>query len=248
MELYAGNERAHRHVRLPGLEGDVIALPCTDGPEGGDLYALFSCGAHRYARIVLADAVGHGFTASGVARHVHGLLHRYSDVRDSAALLAALNDTFEVAGPEPGGPLRLATVVTADYDRESGEFNYAYAAQPRMLQWREREDRWYRLGEELGGLPLGVIAGEKYSQQSVRLQPGDMVMAFSDALTEVRSPGDVPLTDEGLIHLADLVSSRLPAMAPVQDWSEALMEAVRRYHGSELFEDDLTLLSLRRLS
>ncbi len=68
--MWAGNERAHRHVRLAGLEGDVIALP-SGGQEGGDLYALFSCGADRAARIVLADCVGHGFTASDVAAHVH---------------------------------------------------------------------------------------------------------------------------------------------------------------------------------
>ena len=246
MELYAGNERAHRHVKLPGLEGDVIALP-SGGREGGDLYALFSCGAARYARIVLADAVGHGFTASDVAMHVHRLLHKHSDVRDTAALLAALNDTFEVAGPAPGAPLRLATVVTANYDRHTGEFNYAYAAQPRMLRWVAREGKWHTLGESLDGLPLGVIAGEMYSQQSVRLEPGDMVMAFSDALTEVKSPDDAQLTDDGFLDLAGLVSSRLPRLS-VHDLSESLLEAVRRYHGSEIFDDDLTLLTLHRLS
>ncbi len=247
MELYAGNERAHRHVELPGLEGDVIALP-SEGREGGDLYALFSCGADSYARIVLADAVGHGFTASGVAMHVHRLLHKYSDVRDVAALLAALNDTFEVGGPTPGKPLRLATIVTANYDRDTGELNYAYAAHPRMLQWHAREKKWYAIGEGLEGLPLGVIAGEVYSQQSVRLEPGDIVMAFSDALTEVKSPDRAELTGEGFVRLAGAVTPRVQGPMSLHDLSEGLLEAVRRYHGSELFDDDLTLLTLRRLS
>lgn len=87
--MWAGNERNHSHVELAGLEGDVIALP-SGSREGGDLYALFSCGANRVARIVLADCTGHGFIASGVA-HVHKLLHKFSDERDTAALLAALN-------------------------------------------------------------------------------------------------------------------------------------------------------------
>ncbi len=245
MELYAGNERAHRHVALPGLEGDVIALP-SEGLEGGDLYALFSCGSQRYGRIVLADAVGHGFTASGVAAHVHQLLHRHSEVRDTAALLAALNDTFEAAGPDAGSPLRLVTVVTANYDRHTGELNYAYAAQPRMLRWVARERQWHPLGEDLDGLPLGVIAGETYSQQSVRLEPGDMVMAFSDALTEVKSPEGEQLTQEGFLRLATEISSALLPRISVHDMSESLLDAVRRYHGSDLFEDDLTLLTLHR--
>ena len=244
MELYAGNERAHRHVRLPGLEGDVIALP-SEAREGGDLYALFSCGDARYARSVLADAAGHGFSASGVAAHVHSLLHKHSDVRDTAALLAALNETFEAS--VPGAPLRLVTVATANYDRHSGEFNYAYAAQPRMLRWAARERLWHPLGDELDGLPLGVIAGETYSQQSVRLHPGDMVMAFSDALTEVKSPEGAQLSSEGFLDLAGSTATGL-AQLRVHDFSERLLEEVRRYHGSEHFEDDLTLLTLHRLA
>ncbi len=243
MELYAGNEHAHRHVRLPGLEGDVIALP-SDAREGGDLYALFSCGDARYARIVLADAAGHGFSASSVAAHVHGLLHKHSDVRDIGALLAALNETFEAS--VGGAPLRLVTVATANYDHQTGEFNYAYAAQPRMLWWVLRDRQWLPLGEELDGLPLGVIAGEVYSQQSVRLDPGDMIMAFSDALTEVTSPAGEQLSSEGFRRLAESVSRDLPHLS-VHDFSEALLDQVRRYHGSGRFDDDLTLLTLHRL-
>jgi phosphoserine phosphatase RsbU/P len=243
-ELYAGNERAHRLVRLPGLEADVSALP-SDGREGGDLYALFSCGADRFARVVLADAVGHGFTASGVAAHIHGLLHKHRDVEDVAGLLAALNRTFH-SRETPESPLRLATVVTANYDRTSGEFNFAYAAHPRMLVWRARGADWYTLGEGLDGLPLGVIAGELYSQGSVRLEPGDMVMAFSDAVTEVKSPQGDELTAEGFRGLAQRVAAGLAPETPLAEVSKALLGALRRYQEAERFEDDLTLLLLRR--
>ena len=245
MELWAGNERAHRHVALAGLEGDVIALP-SDGRAGGDLYAVFSCGAERAARIVLADCVGHGFTASGVAAHVHRLLHKFRDLRDTAALLAALNDEFTLTGLTPGAPLRLTTVVTATFDRQTGEFNYAYAAHPRMLLWRARAACWQALGEGLEGLPLGFIAGEAYSQQSVRLEPGDMVLAVSDAVTEVQSPQGEQLTAEGFLRLAEATLARLSPPPALHAFAEALVDAVRQYHGAEEFADDLTLLVLRR--
>ncbi len=247
MELWAGNERAHRHVELTGLEGDVIALP-SGGHEGGDLYALFSCGAERAARIVLADCVGHGFTASGVAAHIHRLLHKFRDVRDTAGLLAALNDEFTLTGQTPGAPLRLTTVVTATFDRTTGEFNYAYAAHPRMLHWRKREGRWQPLGEGLENLPLGFIAGENYIQQSVRLEPGDIVLAFSDGVTDVESPEGEQLTAEGFFDLVSRMQTQLSPPAPLHDLAEALFEAIRRYHAPGEFEDDLTLLALRRLS
>ena len=247
MELWAGNERAHRHVELAGLEGDVIALP-SDGRQGGDLYAVFSCGAARAARVVLADCVGHGFTASGVAAHVHRLLHQFRDIRDTAALLAALNDAFTLTGQAAGAPLRLTTVVTATFNSETGEFNYAYAAHPRMLQWRAREARWQPLGEGLEGFPLGFIAGEIYSQQSVRLEQGDIVLAVSDAVTEVESPEGEQLAPEGFRRLAETTLARLGRPLALHDFAEALVEAIRHYHGAEEFKDDLTLLTLRRSS
>ena len=222
----------------------MFALP-SEGREGGDLYALFSCGADRFARVVLADAVGHGFTASAVAAHIHGLLHEYSDVQDIAGLLGALSRTFQ-SRELPGSPLRLATVVTANYDRVSGEFNFAYAAHPRMLLWRARESDWIPLGDGLDGLPLGVIAGEGYSQASVRLEPGDMVMAFSDAVTEVKSPRGEQLTAEGFVDVARTTVSRLPRETPLPDVSASLLQAVSGYQGSTRFEDDLTLLLLKR--
>src|SRR5205085_12304156 len=86
MELWAGNERAHRSLELAGLEADVIAVP-SGADSGGDLSAIFSC-SDNVARIVLADCVGHGYVASAVARHIHRLLHKFQDVRDSAGLIA----------------------------------------------------------------------------------------------------------------------------------------------------------------
>src|SRR5258707_8268545 len=159
MELWAGNERAHRSLELAGLEGDVIAVP-SGGDEGGDLGAVFSC-SDNIARVVLADCVGHGYQASLVARHIHKLLHKFHDIRDTAGLLAALNDEFTLGAANDGEELRLTTVVTGTYDWTSGEFNFWYAGHPRMLGWGAREGRFYELGGGLGDLPLGIMNGEE---------------------------------------------------------------------------------------
>src|ERR1700733_5660866 len=108
MELWAGNERAHRSLELAGLEADVIAVP--SGAEiGGDLSAVFSC-SDSIARVVLADCVGHGYVASGVARHVHRLLHKFQNIRDTAGVLASLNDEFTLDSEKSTGGFQLATV------------------------------------------------------------------------------------------------------------------------------------------
>lgn len=247
MELWAGNERAHRSLELAGLESDVIALP-SGGEKGGDLSAVFSC-SDNVARVVLADCVGHGYTASGVARHVHHLLHKYQDIRDTAALLAALNDAFTLSNQESKGPLRLTTVVTGTFDGTSGEFNFAYAAHPRMLLWREREKRFLELGEGLEGFPLGYVTGETYNQQSVRLNHGDMILAFSDGATEIHSAAGEQLSSRGFLKLAEETLNKLPAPLALPDFSQTLLEGLHLFRGEagEL-EDDITLLTLRRVA
>jgi sigma-B regulation protein RsbU (phosphoserine phosphatase) len=244
-ELWAGNERAHRSVQFAGLEANIIARPSGDR-EGGDLCALFSCGT-GHARVVIADCVGHGYAASRVAGHVHGLLHKFRDLRNSSRLLAALNDEFTISGQASDGPLSLTTLVTATFDRETGEFNFAYAAHPRMLLWKCRESRWHPIGEGLVGLPIGFIAGETYSEQSVRIEENDIALVFSDGITDAFSPEGEQLGPEGFLKLAEAAVAELEQPVSLDELAATLIEKIERFHGAGEFEDDMTLLALRRL-
>src|SRR5436305_15346904 len=80
MELWAGNEKAHRSLELAGLEADVIAVP-SGAEAGGDLSAVFSC-RYNVSPLVLADWVGQGLVAAGVGHYIYGLLTQFSDVCD----------------------------------------------------------------------------------------------------------------------------------------------------------------------
>jgi serine phosphatase RsbU (regulator of sigma subunit) len=118
-----------------------------------------------------------------------------------------------------------------------------------MLLWRERERRFLELGEGLEGFPLGYITGETYSQQSVRLNHGDMILAFSDGATEVRSAAGEQLAAKGFLGLAEKTLSKLPRPLVLQDFSRTLLEGVQLYRGQEGdLEDDITLLTLRRVT
>src|SRR5258708_1019324 len=118
-----------------------------------------------------------------------------------------------------------------------------------MLVWRERETRCLELGEGLEGLPLGYITGEVYNQQSVRLNPGDMILAFSDGATEVRSPEGEQLTSRGFLELAEKTVHQLPAPLALQDFSRALLDGLSLSlgHRGDL-QANITLLTLRRVA
>jgi serine phosphatase RsbU (regulator of sigma subunit) len=244
MELWAGNEKTHRSIELAGLEADVIAVP-SGSDSGGDLSAVFSC-TDDIARVVLADCVGHGYSASGVARHIHRLLHKFQDIRDTAGLLAALNDEFTLNAEDSDGPLRMTTVVTGTYDGRTGEFNFAYAAHPRMLLWRARDAVFHQIGDGMENLPLGYITGEQYTEQSIRLDPGDMILAFSDGATEVKSPSGDQLTANGFLDFARTTLDKLPQPVVLPHFSKSLLEGIHNYRGHHELDDDITLLTLRR--
>src|SRR5260370_9491881 len=114
-----------------------------------------------------------------------------------------------------------------------------------MLLWRERETRFLELGEGLEGLPLGYITGETYNQQSVRLNHGDMILAFSDGATDVRSPAAEQLTSKGFLGLAESALRGLPQPLALQAFSRALLQVAHLYRAQESdLEGAITLLQL----
>ena len=105
------------------------------------------------------------------------------------------------------------------------------------------------MGEGLEGLPLGYITGETYNQQSIRLNYGDMILAFSDGATEVRSEAGAQLTAKGFLALAEKTAKELARPVVLTEFSEALLRGVQQYRGSDgALEDDVTLLTLRRIT
>ena len=186
--------------------------------------------------------------ASGVARHIHKLLHKFHDIRDTAALLAALNDEFTLGAANDDQGLRLTTIVTGTYDGTTGEFTFAYAAHPRMLVWRAAEGRFYPIGEGMKNFPLGLITGEQYSQQSIRLNIDDMVLAFSDGATEAQSPNGDQLSPAGFLGLASETLRKMQQPVRLEEFSRRLLDGVKNYRDGAEFEDDVTLLTVRRVS
>ncbi len=117
-----------------------------------------------------------------------------------------------------------------------------------MLVWRARDRRFYELGEGLENLPLGFITGEQYCEQSIRLNVGDMILAFSDGAIEARPPEGEQLTHLGFLGLAEEIRLGMAEPANLPDFSQNLLAGLQSYRGAAEFDDDVTLLTLRRVS
>jgi serine phosphatase RsbU (regulator of sigma subunit) len=137
---------------------------------------------------------------------------------------------------------RFATAVAATYLTSDDSLAFCNAGHPRPLWYRAAEQRWCVLTAESGAgadLPLGVDADSAYTQMSITPGKGDVVVFYTDALTEARDPGGKLLGEEGLLALA---SELRPDSA--KSVGQGLLAAVEGYRGGASADDDVTLLAL----
>lgn len=177
------------------------------------------------------DAMGHGLEAATltsvvVAAYRHGRLSG----ADLPQLYAAMDQV--VAAAFPG---RFATAQIGQLDTEHGELIWINAGHPAPL--------WVRDGRVIGELagtvtrPVG-FGGAVAHVKSVRLEPGDRVLIFTDGVVEERLDGGEQFGEARLRRILEQTSAeRLPAAEAVRRLSHALMAA--RYGRTS---DDASLL------
>lgn len=244
-EIWGGNLPLSQDVVLPGLRGWIHSEPLPGSAAGGDVYYLSLCSQGELTRMGVADISGHGQEASSPAQCLRRLMHKYIDTLDQSEMARELNRSFD----EECRGSTFATVVLLGVYGRSGELVLTNGGHPPPLRYRRATRQWGLLKEDatvdhtgLEDLPLGIIAGTSYHQLSLRLEPGDLVLIHSDALSEARNRAGALLTSEGLLRLA----SALPVDSP-RAAGEALLEVVKNYREGQPALDDVTLLVLQRL-
>jgi sigma-B regulation protein RsbU (phosphoserine phosphatase) len=244
-ELWGGNRRADHTVELPGLAGWVYSRPLEPAARGGDVHYFSVCSKGMVSRVALADVAGHGSGASSMAENLHDVLQRHTDNWDQSALMRELNEAFAREAVES----QYATAAVLGFYFETGELLFSSAGHPPVLWYRAREHSWDLLQEstpfavDIEGLPLGLIPGTGYSQTAVRLGADDMLILYTDGITEATDSSGNELGHRGLLELA----RGLAVESPIQV-SRALMSGARAFRGQGPQRDDETLVVLQRVT
>lgn len=180
----------------PGLAVAVRYLPSTTGAEvGGDWYDLVP---HPSGASILAvgDVSGHDMGAAatmGAVRSGLRALMRHAD--DPASLIELLQLSWDDLVVE-----RMATLVVVFVDGETGEYSVASAGHPPPLLVPAAGHPSFVAVEPappLGGPPGPVTA------TLGRLEPGDLILLYTDGLVETREDG----LDAGLEHLVEVAGA-----------------------------------------
>jgi len=245
LEVRGGNHLAAYAVELPGLTGWVSCHPLQPSPGGGDVYYLTSCSQGVVARIAIADVAGHGESVSTAATRLRDALRQHVEQWDQSTLIRQLNNTF-LKGARRS---QFATAFVASYYSGSGELLFTNAGHVPPLWYRAAAQEWSFLSDstplskEIVDLPLGLIAGTSYSQTGVQLEPGDLLLMYTDGVSESY---DASRTQLGLERLLSIARD-LPTESPVAAGKE-LLAAVARFRGAAPAADDETVLALQRRS
>src|SRR5467141_4701850 len=134
--------------------------------------------------LTVGDIAGKGLSAGIWQDHLMGLIRRCARLHsDPAAAVAEVNEELCQDQDEPP----IAALFFARLDPKENELVYCNAGLPAPLLLRHNKTV-ERL--EKGGPMLGALQGAAYDSGSVRLNTGDMLLAYSDGVTECRNSKD----------------------------------------------------------
>ena len=215
-----------------GIEAFGVTRPANT--VGGDLYDVIRRPDGRIV-FALGDVAGKGSPAALLMALVVAMLRVLVDEGlEPAELSARLN--IQVSRHAPGS--RFITMVLGLYEPESGDITYVNAGQnPPLL--RRASGRLERLTE--GGVALGMFEQASYTAGQLTLLAGDVLVLFSDGITEAENAAGVPFDDAGL---EQIVSEHW--WKDLQTLGTSVLKAVEVHaHGTKI-ADDLTVLAVRR--
>src|SRR6202034_4049941 len=137
---------------------------------------------------------------------------------------------------------RYATFFYAQYDAASRRLTYVNAGHnPPFLLRGSCTGQVKRL--EAGGMVVGLLKDFAYTQDSIALDEGDVLVAYTDGITETMNAADEEWGEERLIETVQKCGSM-----SARDIIARIMQAADRFAAGAKQHDDMTITVVRILS
>jgi hypothetical protein len=214
---------------------DAFGMTRPANTVGGDFYDIIALPDGRVL-LALGDVAGKGSPAALLMALLLAMMRTLVDEGlEGSALVARLNAQIVKHAPAS----RFITLFVAVLHPVTGGLVYVNAGQnPPLL--RRACGTYERLRE--GGIALGMFEFATYATGHVTLDPGDVLVMYSDGITEAENPAGEAFDEAGLERI---VNSRGWGSARELGW--ATFEAVEQHVDGKRLLDDLTVLVARRL-
>lgn len=201
MEVWGGNRQVDRALKTTGLDVWIYSKPHANSQNGGDVYYVSSCASGRITRILLADVSGHGEAVSDRAESLRALMRSNINYVNHTSLVNAVNREF--VGKTSNGA--FATALVGTFFAPTKKLTLSSAGHPNPFLFKPETKTWQPLlskedSSDQRNLPLGIEPDLDYSSITIKLQPGEAVLCFTDGLIEVEQPDGSLLGVNGLLE------------------------------------------------
>ena len=217
---------------VSGYELQGISFPCYE--IGGDYYDFIEREDGRLV-IALGDVSGKGTAAALLMSSLHAAVHAQAGSHDTlVATISAVNKYL--ADNIPAN--RFVTLFYAELDPESGALAFLNAGHnpPLIVHSAGTVEQLAS-----GGLPLGIKPDAEYREGRTQLQPGDVLVIYSDGVTEAVSPSG---EEFGATRLYETVSRNIESSAAgIRDRIES---SLTKFAQGTSAADDITLVIVKR--
>jgi sigma-B regulation protein RsbU (phosphoserine phosphatase) len=234
---------------LPQLKTLRLIAGCSPARMvSGDYFDYQTLLDHKLA-IALGDVAGKGISAallmatvgSSLRTQLRNCLEGAMGSRDGTPIEIATSDLVSQLNKhiyKDTAPEKYLTFYFGIYDDESGVLTYTNAGHlPPIVIRRGLPIRLDVNGTVVGAFPFAV-----YDESKIQLESGDLLVCYTDGITEPENDYGEMFGDERLIDVLIMNSDR-----DEQQMVDAVMNAVRQWTGSPELQDDMTMLLARRL-
>jgi sigma-B regulation protein RsbU (phosphoserine phosphatase) len=198
---------------------------------GGDFFDYVDLATNRFGFIV-GDVAGKGSPAALLASAVLGMFSAEATYQPSPApLITRLNHGLFRRAIESRFLTTFYGILAAD-----GTFIYCNAGHNPPLLVSASGIR--RLDK--GGVVLGLFEQAGFEEETVMLEKGDLIVAFSDGVTEAMNPDSEEFTDDRLLACANAHRGEAP-----QQVLDALLADVQTFCAGATQSDDVTVVTVR---
>ncbi|MBO0858393.1 MAG: SpoIIE family protein phosphatase [Chloracidobacterium sp.] len=217
---------------IPGYDVIGVSFPCYE--VGGDYYDFIEKPDSRYV-IALGDVSGKGTGAALLMSSIHAAVRAHTRTRLSAnEIVSEINQYIYDNTPAN----RYVTLFYSELDPRSHQLTYINGGHNSPLLARATGEVT-RL--DIGGFPVGITPFGDYREGWVEIEPGDVMVVYSDGVTESLNEEEEEFGEARLIEIVQKNRGRTAA-----GLRDRIDEALTKFVGRASAVDDLTIVILKR--
>ena len=210
-----------------------VSFPCRE--IGGDYYDFIQRSRDNRLVVAVGDVSGKGTGAALLMSSLHAAVRAQSQTRSTISeVMTDINRYIYENSP----PNKYLTLFYGELDPDTGVLRYSNGGHNTPMLLRTSGEI---VQLDKGGLPIGLMQDATYQEDVVVFQPGDVLVIYSDGITE-----SVNDTDEefGETRLLEVVRHNINRS--VSGIRDRIDEALSRFVGTTAPVDDMTLMIIKR--